>query len=167
MENGCHITDNGLPQVKHYHDRIDQLDAEIINNHKSIEIPIRHIFSKGMYVREMSAPKDTLITSKIHKTEHPFTLSKGKMLVLQEDGEWIELEAPFTGITKPGTRRVAVVVEDCIWTTYHPYSTITGKENSLSETDQLKVVNKIENRIIQKRTNKYLKSNKNKSLWHG
>jgi hypothetical protein len=30
------------------------------------------------------------------------------------------IEAPFTGITKPGTRRVLLIVEDTIWTTFHP-----------------------------------------------
>lgn len=148
-------------------ERIDQLEAVMLSNMPAIDCPIVDRFAKGMYIREMTAYKDSLITSKIHKTQHPFTLSKGKLLVRDDDGEWFELSAPFTGITQPGTRRVAIVLEDCIWTTYHTYRTITGEENNLSELEQQKIISKIEKRIIKKHDNKLLKMVKEKQLWHG
>lgn len=161
IEKNNSIQKNKCPD---YHERIDQLDAEIINNHCPVDIPIRHLFTEGMYIREMKAPKDSLITSKIHKTQHPFTLSEGKLLVLTEDGEWDEITAPYTGITQPGTRRVAVVVEDCIWTTYHPVQSIKGTENELSNAEQQRIVDSIESIIIDKRANKYLEQDIKKEL---
>ena len=151
-----------LIDKKALNNRIDCLEAEIILNHPPVECPIRHLFTKGMYIREMTAPAGALITSKIHKTEHPFTISQGKLLVYNDNCQWVELSAPYTGITKPGTRRVAYIVEDCIWTTYHRYSTITGKENNLSDVEKEKITDRIEGRIIQKRQNIPLKKGKDK-----
>ena len=74
-------------------------------------------------------------------------------MVCIDGGEWVELTAPYTGITKPGTRRVLYILEDCVWTTYHPYKTIKGTEGALTESEQLKIIDKIENRIIEKHHN--------------
>ena len=148
-------------------ERIDQLEAVMLANMPVVDCPIVDRFTKGMYIREMTAYKDSLLTSKIHKTQHPFTLSKGKVLVRDDEGEWFELSAPFTGITQPDTRRVVIVLEDCIWTTYHAYRTVTGEENNLSELEQQKIISKIEKRIIEKHDNKLLKAVKEKQLWHG
>jgi hypothetical protein len=147
-------------------ERIDLLEAEILLNHEPVVCPIRHLFTRGMYIREMSAPAGALITSKIHKTEHPFTISKGSIRIRQESGEWVTLTAPFTGVTKPGTRRVAIVLEDCIWTTYHGYRGITGKENVLSDQEKEKITDRIEARIIKKRYNKFLNNTKLQHVLH-
>jgi hypothetical protein len=93
-------------------------------------------------------PAGTLLTSKIHKTEHPFIVSKGKLNVFL-NGEMQYIEAPYSGVTKPGTRRVIYILEDCIWTTFHPLPYITGKENNLSEEDIKKITDSIEAQIIE------------------
>lgn len=84
-----------------------------------VECPIKHCFTAGLYSREMTIPEGTLIVSKLHKTEHQFVLSKGKMLVWNEGEKAKEINAPFAGITKPGTMRMAVVLEEVVWTTFH------------------------------------------------
>ena len=104
---------------KIYDECIDQLELFIQDNFKLIDLPLVHRFTPGLYVREISAPAGTLATTFIHKTEHPFVLSKGKVSVFN-DGVTIHVEAPYTGITKPGPRRVVYVHEDCVWTTFHP-----------------------------------------------
>ena len=86
---------------------------------KDADIRYSHTFTPGMYAREMRAPKGSLLISKVHFTTHPFVLSKGK-LALWEDGVGVvDVEAPYSGITKAGTVRMALVLEDCIWTTFH------------------------------------------------
>lgn len=144
--------------------RIDQLETEIIMNHTPVNIPVRHLFAKGMYIREVAIPAGLLLTSKIHKREHPFTLSKGVVNVRDQSGEWVTLTAPYTGITAKGTRRVVVVVEDCVWTTYHTYSSITGRENEFSDQEKEKITDRIESRIIQKRNNLFLNKAKKEKL---
>lgn len=84
-----------------------------------VECKIKHCFTDGLYSRQMTIPKDTVIISKLHKTEHQFVMSKGKMLVWNEGEKVKEISAPFAGITKPGTMRMAVILEDVVWTTFH------------------------------------------------
>jgi len=147
--------------------RIDQLEAAIVSNLSPVECPVTHMFAKGMYIREIFLPAGALVTSKIHKTEHPFTISKGKVLISSGNNDWIERSAPFTGITEAGTRRVVAVIDDCTWTTYHAYRSITGKENILSADDKELIVNKIESKIIRKHTNKALNIIKKETIWLG
>lgn len=130
--------------------RIDELELAMADFPVQ-ECPLKHIFLPGMYVREISMPAGTLVTSKIHKTEHPFIISKGVAYVKINDEEWECLEAPYTGITKPGTRRVLYIEEDTIWTTFHP-------------TDK-KTVDEVEDEIIEKHDNPLLPEDiKNKYL---
>ena len=79
---------------------------------------LKHTFADGLYIREVSVPKDMLIVTKLHKKSHPYFLLKGECSVLTEEGV-IRIKAPFSGITKPGTKRVVYVHEDTIWTTVH------------------------------------------------
>jgi hypothetical protein len=85
-------------------------------------LPVRHLFTPGLYIRECFLPHGTRCTSKIHLTEHPFVISMGRVTVWSGiAGEAPqEFGAPYTGITKPGTRRVIHVHEDTIWSTFHP-----------------------------------------------
>ena len=98
-------------------------------------------------------PKDSIVTSKIHNTNHPYTISKGKALVQIDGSEWVELQAPYTSITMPGTRRVLFIVEDCIWTTYHPIERMKLEYNDLSEQEKQNIVDEIEDEIIEPHIN--------------
>lgn len=100
-------------------DKIDLLE-EAMNSCQPVDCPLNHRFTPGLYTREIFMPAGALITSMIHKTTHPFFILKGKVSVFSDnDGEQI-LEAPYVGITKPGTRRVLYIHEDCVWATAHP-----------------------------------------------
>ena len=64
--------------IKKYNDEIDELEAAMVENLDLIKCPSVHRFTQGLYIRETFMPAGTLLTSKIHKTEHPYTISKGK-----------------------------------------------------------------------------------------
>ena len=83
-----------------------------------VDVPLTHLFTPGLYVRQMSVPAGTLITSVEHKTEHPFVLLQGSLDVIS-DTERIHYEAPCVGITLPGTKRLAYIIEDVVWITFH------------------------------------------------
>lgn len=99
---------------------ITRLRNELANQ-PQIDCPLIHRFTdNGLYTREIFMPAGTFIISKIHKTEHPYVILTGKVKVWIE-GEGVQvLSAPCVGITKPGTRRVLEIVEDCRWLTFHP-----------------------------------------------
>jgi len=80
--------------------------------------PLKHSFADGCYIREIFNPAGELIVTKIHKQKHPFFLIKGKMSILTENG--VEhIEAPYHGITVPGTKRVIFTHTDCVFITVH------------------------------------------------
>lgn len=115
----------------------------------------RHFFYPGTYCREMWVPADAIVTSKIHNTEHQFTLSAGQMTVMTEDGGEITLEAPFIGTTKVGTRRVAKFHSESVWTTVHKIDWIIGDEGK-DEKLLLETLRRIEDEIIEKYDNPLL-----------
>lgn len=80
--------------------------------------PLKHTFVDGAYVREIHMPKGMLLTSKIHKIEHPYFIMKGDVSVLTEEGVR-RYKAPYHGITQPGTKRVLYMHEDTVWITVH------------------------------------------------
>ncbi len=99
--------------------RIDDLERGILDaGVPLLDLPTRHLFTPGLYIREVKMPAGTLWTTRQHKTEHPFVMSSGRVSVYC-DGKVTHLTAPFTGITVPGTRRVIHAHEDTIWTTFH------------------------------------------------
>lgn len=84
------------------------------------QVELKHVdyFSKGVYARELHIPAGVTLTGKIHKYRNLNILSKGKMTVSMEEG-MKTIEAPFTVVSPPGTKRVAYAHTDCVWTTIH------------------------------------------------
>lgn len=82
------------------------------------ETPVKHYFTEGAYAREMLIPAGTLIVGKIHKHAHLNFITKGKVAVVTEFGKEI-ITAPTTMISKAGTKRVVLALEDTLWTTVH------------------------------------------------
>ena len=97
-------------------EQLEQAMFKMVEHHIEIE-PVHH-FSKGLYAREITIPKGTTLTGKIHKTEHINVISKGDISVLTENGIQ-RIKAPCTIISKPGTKRVGFAHEDTVWTTFH------------------------------------------------
>lgn len=89
--------------------------------------PLTHTFADGMYIRQITVPAKTLTVTKIHAQTHPFFLLKGKIAILTERG--VErLEAPYSGITKAGTKRIIWHYDEVVLTTVH-----STKETDLSK----------------------------------
>lgn len=117
-----------------------------------VECPLKHIFTKGMYIREIFMPKGTVIISKQHKTNHPYIVSMGKVAVYNSEDDFSGIiEAPFTGVTMPGTRRILNILEDTIWTTFHALPHITGEEDNWTDEEKHNFALEIEDMIIEKR----------------
>lgn len=83
-----------------------------------VEIPVQHYFSQGVYAREITIPAGVVLTGEIHKFTQLNILSKGRMQVYTEEG-MREVEAPFTVVSPPGTKRIAHTLTECVWTTIH------------------------------------------------
>lgn len=86
------------------------------------ECPVRHLFAPGIYAREMTIPAGVVLTGAVHRTEHLNIVSKGRITVSTDDG-MEEVCAPFTFVSKPGTKRVGYAHEETVWTTIHATTT--------------------------------------------
>lgn len=127
---------------------VDELELKL-RSLPQVYCPLDHTFTTGLYTRTIFMPKNTVVVSKIHKTEHPFIISKGVAYVRVNEQQWERLEAPHLGVTKPGTRRVLVIEEDCLWSTSH---VLKDGEMPTDDSEQAKLIaaDKIEERIIEK-----------------
>jgi hypothetical protein len=92
-----------------------------------VEIETRHYYANGLYAREIHAPAGSVMTGAIHKHEHISVISQGRVLVVTEFGEE-EVCAPATLVSQPGIKRVGIVLEDLIWTTFHACGAKTPEE---------------------------------------
>jgi hypothetical protein len=113
---------NFREQVEYIENLMLNSDSPDIYKGNSAELPLTHSFSEGIYTREIVIKKGMFVIGKIHKHEHQFFLMKGKLLLCSEEGV-LEMQAPYYGSSKAGTKRVAVALEDSIFINVHPNPT--------------------------------------------
>jgi hypothetical protein len=124
------VTQEGLAasQEAARDESLNSLEAAMAAGFPAVECPVKHCFSPGVYTRTMRIPKGTLLTSKIHRTEHQFVLIEGEIAVWTKEAGWSRATAPAHGISLPGTRRVGYAISDTLWMTIHPTSKTTVEE---------------------------------------
>jgi hypothetical protein len=74
----------------------------------------KHHFGPGIYVKEVTMPAGSVIVGKPHKVEHLCIMLQGRMKLVKEDGEVIEVSAPATFVGKPG-RKIAYIIETVVF----------------------------------------------------
>jgi hypothetical protein len=126
--------------------QIDEIEAEMAK-YPQVVCPLKHTFTKGMYAREIFMPAGSWIISETHLTQHQYVISKGSVSVWIDEVEYL-LQAPYSGITEANTRRMLFVIEDCVWTCFHPTNVMP--ENDSPEA-VAKAVKKIGNKILKHR----------------
>ena len=105
-------------------DIIEKLFAieAVLKQMPQVELPLRHCFGNKVYVREMTAPKGSIIIGKMHKFKQVNIVVKGDISVLTEDG-WKRLksgemfESP-AGIKRAGSSDLdtSIILLPCIST---------------------------------------------------
>jgi hypothetical protein len=111
--------------------KILQLEAALLAMPEiHVQMETVHHFAPGVYMRELRIPKGTVLTGKIHKTEHLNILSQGSLDVMTEDGIK-KLTASTVIKSQPGIKRAGYAHDDCVWITVH--------HNPTDEQDVLKL----------------------------
>ena len=86
-----------------------------------VEIPIEHHFAEGTYTRTMKVPANTMVVGKRHRHSTINIMTKGRALVSTGEGQKPrEIKAPYTFVSEPLVRKVAVFLEDSEWINVHP-----------------------------------------------
>jgi hypothetical protein len=73
-----------------------------------------HYFADGMYARVLFRPKGALIIGKVHKKEHFYIVAMGCVQI-----EKNVYPAGTVIVSKPGTKRAVLALEDSICLTVH------------------------------------------------
>jgi hypothetical protein len=128
--------------------RVQAIEDDLAK-HPQVHCPVRHMFARGMYIREMTIPAGTLATGAVHKTDHLTMIVKGRVTIISEDGER-EYTAPATLISRAGSKKAALAHEDTVLITMH----------KTFETD----VNKLVIELTESRPEELLGGRENKQL---
>ena len=102
--------------------KIEKIEKYMLTNKDIVHIdcPTRHIFSPGVYVREITMPEGALVLGAKHTTTHLNILSTGACVLADvETGEITDLIAPCTFESKAGVQKLLYIVEECVWSTVH------------------------------------------------
>lgn len=94
------------------------LEAEI-EKLPQVDCPVRHHFAPGIYAREITIPKGTVLTGAIHKMQNLAILSAGRLRLVTDDGT-VEIAAPHILTVMPGQKNAAYALEDSVWTNFFP-----------------------------------------------
>jgi hypothetical protein len=92
---------------------IEQLKAAMLTL-PQLELETKHYWIDGVYLRWLFRPKDTVIVGKIHKKEHFYLVIQGAVQI-----EKTIHRAPSLIISRPGTQRAVLALEDSVCITIH------------------------------------------------
>ena len=112
------------------------------------DIPIKHSFADQLYVRQMDLKKNHVIIGAVHNHLHIWFLLTGKVMI-NNNGEKIEHIAPCYTVSKPGSQRVILALEDSIFVNVHKNPTNTQD------------ISKLEKEIVSMTTEEYNNKYKN------
>ena len=93
---------------------------------------IENEFSDQLYMRKMYMPKECVVVSAIHHTEHFWFLLKGRILVTT-NGEQVEHIAPCYEKSIKGAKRLILSLEDALFINVHKNPTNTRDMKEVEE----------------------------------
>lgn len=96
----------------------------VVDTHDTELFPLKHTFADGIYVRQMSMDKGSVVIGQIHNHLHVWFLLTGHISVATNEivEDYI---APCYVVAKPGTKRVIQANEDSIFVNIHKNPTNT------------------------------------------
>lgn len=97
--------------------RVQQLEAAMREMPQAV-LETFHHFADGMYARVLPRAKGTAIVGKVHKREHFYIVAKGSVKVFSE-GKTRVYSAGDLIVSKPGTKRAVLALEDSVCMTIH------------------------------------------------
>jgi hypothetical protein len=93
--------------------------GQTIFHDEQVEAPIRHYFAPGLFAREISIRAGCRVVGAVHKEDSLIVLSKGRLVMATDDGPQV-ISAPHTRLCKAGSQNAVYILEDCVWTNFHP-----------------------------------------------
>lgn len=99
-------------------EKLNGLEQRMLQE-EQVTIPVKHLFSGGIYAREITIPKGILLTGRIHKFDHFDIMLSGDVTVSTDNGEVKRLTGLNIMEGKAGKKRAGFAHEDTHWITFH------------------------------------------------
>lgn len=98
-------------------EQIDRLESAL-QELPQVHMPVAHGFGPGFYARTLGIPAGTVLTGKVHATEHIFMITQGDITLITDDGVQ-RVQAPYQAICKPGMKRAGYAHTDTVCVNIH------------------------------------------------
>ena len=100
--------------------KIDEVLAleKMLESEVQVELELKHTFSNGIYLREISVPKNSLIVGKRHREDTINILIKGTMTIIDGDNRFT-ISAPYTFVANKYSKKAGYAHEDSVWVNVH------------------------------------------------
>jgi hypothetical protein len=109
-------------------DQVMALESLMLDMPQAPGMDTDHFFAGGMYCRRMKIPKDTVIVSKVHKTEHFFIGCVGELHVAGQGENYVI--RPGDVVPSPiGTKRIVYALTDVVVMTVHKTDKVIADED--------------------------------------
>jgi len=108
------------------------VDGENVVKGDSEVFPLKHTFTDGIYIRQMSMKKNSFVIGKIHKHNHVWFLLTG-MISVADENNTVDHVAPCYVEAPAGSKRMIYAHEDSIWVNVHANPTDTQDLEELEE----------------------------------
>jgi|GEM_PF-1717668 len=143
MNNSAHISGAPIQAVQTVStnelnlDAFARIEGELLDAPGAVWVspPLKHLFSPGIYIREIHMPAGMYVLGAQHRTDHFNIIMSGRVAVFM-DGAFHQIVAPCTIRSGVDVRKFLLIEEDTVWQTIHA--------NPDDETD----VKKLEDRLF-------------------
>lgn len=107
-------------------ERIEQMEGMMLEC-PQVDIPVKSLFTNGMYAREITIPKGTLLTGRVHLFDYVDIMLSGDITVATPEGAK-RFTGPnvFQGVS--GRKRAGYAHEDTRWVTVHRTDVLDAQE---------------------------------------
>jgi hypothetical protein len=96
------------------------IEAKMLG-YEQTEIPLEHIFSAGVYLRQITIPAGTIVMGKRHRNATCNILLRGTLQVFVEsDKPPITIVGPHIFTSPPGAKKFALCLEDAVFLNIFP-----------------------------------------------
>lgn len=92
---------------------LENAEKELLQ-HPQVHCPVVHHFGPNLCIREVFMPAGTVAIGHKQKFEHMNIMLRGKVMVVDDNGNTQILSAPLIFVGKPG-RKIGYVLEDMVW----------------------------------------------------
>jgi hypothetical protein len=89
-------------------ERLTAFALEVLKQ-PQIDCPVTHHFGPSIYIREVVMPAGAVVVGKRHKTEHICNMISGRMIMVNEDGDRMDVVAPCVFMAKKGRKSVFII----------------------------------------------------------